>query len=935
MKSKRVINIIIILIGFISVFLFMKPIDSNASDYSVSLSLVEYEDNPNEIASNTTFKYYFYAHNHTNDGRAIINAQGLLCFKDRSGKSLGSYFTATFDYVKRPDGGYLGACVASGGSAYMISYGNADTDYTNYPNLQTAKDLLLGTITINIKELPETVTSGTIFLRTNDGTSITLIDLTNYKNKTVYKKTNCGVEAATHTYNLKVPSSDPSLAVGVNGSNLALDNGEYKYTLKANETKATISLAGSDGASVTSIVSTDGKTYSGSSFDVNVNPGETVALTISTLADDGITAGSYKIIISRAKDNDSRLKNLSFSATGTNLPLKLYNEANTEVKQFSSNTNKYTLRIPAVTEKIRLVPTANSSYIKSIKVNDNTVASGDSCEIVYSASLSSIKIVVTAQDDSTTVYELAIYKMSNDTSLKSLSIVDDKGNKIELDSNYNSIKNVDYSVQYFLVTSVLNSSTAVGGLNAKKISFTSNSEDTKSCEFTVTAEDGTAKTYVIRVTRNAGKSNNELEKLVLNGKTIDLNKLSIVDLNLLDKAVTIDSITISDGATYRLSGVTKYSRGLNNVSIVVTSQTNISKEYIIKVFVAGEDYSLNTVEFKDSNNNIISDYTFDEATNTYRMSVDYLIESATPQIVLNDINASISGNGNSVLVLEAGKTNSFSFTVASELYKYDNTCGQIKTYTIEIFRAAGETGADLKTLVINGKSITNLSALEDIIVIDEALEGQTVQITYTVSSKANVNTIKESDKFKRGLNTIKIEVSSEDGAITNTYNIKVYVASQDSSISGIRFLGDGNEITYNKDNNTYSMTVANNISLFNVELIISSAKATCQFDRELPYTLEVGENTITVVIKSEYSILSGDTKNTSTYSIVINKEAKPSNDNSQNGNDKPDSNQQESNNTVLMVLCISFAALALILAVALLAVRALKKNKFEDNMKKR
>ena len=170
---------------------------------------------------------------------------------------------------------------------------------------------------------------------------------------------------------------------------------------------------------------------------------------------------------------------------------------------------------------------------------------------------------------------------SSDANLASITI----DNKSITDFNKNTttytLSNTDSST-ITIDAKTVDSKAKISGAGTKKLSYGLNKFD-----IVVTAENGTKKTYTIKITRNDLRSkNNSLETLTINNKVIKLNEnTTSYELKVDNKTENLDikAKAKDSKASIKINKPETLSVGENIVTITVTAENGTAKSYKIKV----------------------------------------------------------------------------------------------------------------------------------------------------------------------------------------------------------------------------------------------------------------------------------------------------------------------------------------------------------------
>ena len=185
-----------------------------------------------------------------------------------------------------------------------------------------------------------------------------------------------------------------------------------------------------------------------------------------------------------------------------------------------------------------------------------------------------------------------------------------------------------------------------------------------------------------------------------------------------------------------------------------------------------------------------------------------------------------------------------------------------KEYTIIIVKNSKSTDSSLKKLIVNGETIT--------------LKGDTTRYNASVSFSAKsitVEAIPNSDKakienannnkitydFYEDKKEIRIKVISEAGDAT-TYIVTVTKRpEEDATLRDLKI--ENYDIDFSKDVMTYEVTVLKNVNQLDIKATPTDTDANVKINA--PTTLEIGENTISIIVTND--------GNVKTYTIKVTK----------------------------------------------------------------
>lgn len=192
--------------------------------------------------------------------------------------------------------------------------------------------------------------------------------------------------------------------------------------------------------------------------------------------------------------------------------------------------------------------------------------------------------------------------------------------------------------------------------------------------------------------------------------------------------------------------------------------------------------------------------------------------------------------------------------------------------------------------------------------------------------KLNINAVAESEdakvtitgneNFQIGENTVKILVTAEDGTV-RTYTIIVKKQEEDTlGLASLKISGVSLNESFKSSIYEYTVDLKGKEDLTKLDIIATANKENATIEIIGNESLVVGENVITIMVKSE------DGKENVTYQILVNKPEKTS--------VTITSDEQDSNSSkTFLYVSIGIFAIALLLII-LIIVRSIKKSREED-----
>lgn len=230
-----------------------------------------------------------------------------------------------------------------------------------------------------------------------------------------------------------------------------------------------------------------------------------------------------------------------------------------------------------------VVNTTSNTIKITAKANENAKVSGTGIKKI-SKEKETFEIVVTSEAGNTKKYKINVKKVepvSSDNSLKSLTL--NSGQLTPKFDNNTTSYTATVDKEEVVISATANDSKAkVNGIGTKKLNYGKND-----FSIVVTAEDGTAKNYLIVINRPDNRNTNAyLKELTINGEKIGFEKDIIeysytvgINVNNLEILATPELAT----SKVTVTGDKDLKVGENEVVITVTAEDESTKEYKIVV----------------------------------------------------------------------------------------------------------------------------------------------------------------------------------------------------------------------------------------------------------------------------------------------------------------------------------------------------------------
>lgn len=316
-------------------------------------------------------------------------------------------------------------------------------------------------------------------------------------------------------------------------------------------------------------------------------------------AEDTTYTNEYVVTLNKLSSTNNNLASLSVD-NGTLTP------------NFNKDTTKYTVSVDSSIDKINVTATTEDNKASLTGDGEHNLSFGEN----------TIKVVVTAEDNSTKEYEIVVTRReSNDTSLSDLTI---DGTTI---TGFTTTKDnyeitLPFGTTSFLLNATPNDTNA--SIPANELGTKTLTGNTETFTFTVTAQDNTTKTYTIKVTI-AGNNDTTIDSLTVLGKTptwSDANNRYELTVDGETLSVGPNDVTavFNNGAsiTNKDAEMTLVKGGNSYKFTVTAADGTTTKE--VEVYITREESDVNTLDTLTSD---VGTFTpsFDKDTNSYKLTL--------------------------------------------------------------------------------------------------------------------------------------------------------------------------------------------------------------------------------------------------------------------------------------------------------------------------
>ncbi len=547
--------------------------------------------------------------------------------------------------------------------------------------------------------------------------------------------------------------------------------------------------------------------------DKNVTVGSSVIKVVAT-AEDGVTTKTYTFNIEKSKSHNNYLESLATNV-GTMNPA--FNK---------TNTGPYIINVDETVNSIILTGKPESSTSTVDGPGIHTLQKGKN----------QIPVVVTSESGASRTYTVVINKeASSENHLTFLGV-----NEGTLSPTFNE-EILDYNVE---VANDIDQITVIAYAKDNKATISGDGVHSlvvgeNKLPVTVTAEDGSIKTYTINVKRKEIISSKLLDIKAHEGTLSPTFEKNITDY-VIDVPNEVDQLTLEvtledPTATYIITGNESFVVGSNTVSIIVTDQNGDETTYTL------------TVMRQPSTNNYLKDIIvsegilspeFTKENNYYQVEVAHEIDSIDVTGILEDDSAYLDGNGTYSLV-------------PGENYIYLNVIsmeGYVRTYTIKVTREMSAKNKLLTLSVTPGtmQQVFDPELFDYTVIVDEGVDE--VEILAIAEEGATI-TGTGKQKVVLGDNLYEVTVTAQDGSV-NTYHITVHRdPSSNNKIENIIPSVGMLSPEYIDTIDQYEVEVEEEVAMIDFDVILESSTATVTGDKD--NYLNYGNNDIVITVTAE------------------------------------------------------------------------------------
>ncbi|TBN57961.1 cadherin-like beta sandwich domain-containing protein [Glaciihabitans arcticus] len=580
--------------------------------------------------------------------------------------------------------GTLSPAFASGSTSYTASVGNATTSLTVTPTVADATS----SVTVNGVATTSGNASGAIALAIGSNVITSTVTA---QNGTPQSYTVTVTRAGSSNAGL----SALSLSSGTLAPAFASATTVYTAAVSNATTSLTVTPTVSDSAAsvtVNGVAVSSGNASGAIALAVGSN-----TITTAVLAQDGTTSKSYTVTVTRAASSNNDLTALSISA-GSLSPV------------FAPGTTSYVASVASAVASITVTPTV-SVGTASVTVNGVAVTSGtQSGAIALSTGSNTLTTVVTAQNGATKTYTITVTRaISTDNDLASLVLSEGTLSPAFSAAQQNYATTVPFGATSLTVTPTLADAAATVQVNGVTVTSGSPSDSinlnvgANLIVTSVTAQDGSPRSYTVTVTRLAS-SNNFLSALGVSAGTLSpafssAQQTYSASVPNATATYTLTPVRADPTATITVNGQTvlpggpsgpiALAVGTTTITTIVTAQDGTTRTYTLSV--ERPESSTSTLSALAVSNGSL-DPVFAPATTAYALetaassiTITPTVTDATATVEVNGVPVA-SGAASPAITLPLGET-----TITTTVTAQDDTT---TVYTIDVFR----TGAPVVEL---------------------------------------------------------------------------------------------------------------------------------------------------------------------------------------------------------------------------------------------
>ena len=482
----------------------------------------------------------------------------------------------------------------------------------------------------------------------------------------------------------------------------------------------------------------------------------------------------------------------------------------------------------------------NSLIIKAIAEDPNATVVGDGM-VSLDVGQNVFDVVVTAENGTTTkTYRVTITRLGNPNNyLKSLTIEDQTYTPEFNKETLSYTLQVPYEVDKLNISALPEVDTA-SVLGDGEVEL---KQGVNNINIYVTAQNGSIRTYTIKVTRKDPISSKLLDIKIKNYEfepKFDGENTFVYSVTVDYETTALDFIITKKDpySTYEIAGNQNFVIGLNTVTIVVTSSNRIDQD-VYTFIVNRQSYSNTFLNYLATNQGELNP-TFDKTTMSYNVEVGYNVEDITIDASPDYPLSTVTGTGE------------YKVKIGDNLYQVVVTSpsGIKRTYNINVVRKKSSNAniisieSNIGTLnkiddynykLIVPKHTTNVGAANFKVTPEDSMAS--VSMPTTIDLKQTT--------------VYPISVTSPDGTVTKEYDINVeFGLSNDATLAAL--IPDVGTLTpsFDRLKNDYTIDLFDDVDEEIFDLYLNEVNAIL-LNRSLTYNLSDYETLAEITVQAE------------------------------------------------------------------------------------
>lgn len=568
------------------------------------------------------------------------------------------------------------------------------------------------------------------------------------------------------------------------------------------------------------------------------------------------TVHDFSLMVFGAMSTDVTLKTLTL--TGNNNVLYPLTPGFTA----GTSTRIFDVVVPNKVSSITLAATPTDSEAKVLSggLGNKPLTVGDN----------SFNIIVQAQNGKQETYLIRVKRLSNNASLKTLSLTNANLDNPLTNGVYLYTATVPYTTSTTTISATTSDSNAVIAtplgvwnltnhgttINTKKI--TVKAEDCASSYSSVPDNTCTTQDYTLNVTRNAPSTDNNLSDLKVDGVTVSGFSPNTLSYTLPNQTSSKTSISISATASDSKAKITgdigskALVVGDNTFTVTVTAEDNTTKNYTIRVRRLSGNNKLATLNVTSSPQGTLSPSFVSTFNGEYTYTYDSTVTSINVAATTEDSNATI---------VSGVKTYSSSDTGASIVVQAED--GSLNTYNIKFSRNKSSDN-NLKSLEINAYPLNEtFSPTKTLYTATVPGTTSSIEVAAVANDPNATVTGVGTKNLNYGTNTIQIRVRAENGA-EKDYTITVTRSKKDiATLSDLK--ADGTTVPgFNENTLVYTLAdVPFDKNTITITATPKDSDATVEGTGTI--NLNTGDNEISITVTAH------DTVTKTIYKVKVNR----------------------------------------------------------------